>query len=175
MERIPESQATRTRTFEIRFDQALQKFRFGDFGWGEATEFPGPGHDGDLAIRERDLGDASHPHALVQFQVLDRSSFQIVDGQVVPGSDRRPPDPEEAGWKDTARVKPHELLRVIMRFGPDGFLGDYVFHCHMLEHEDNDMMRQFTRGASERSPSRQVASAGPSPPGSGLPISPWLR
>ena len=41
-------------------------------------------------------------------------------------------------------MKPNELLRVIMRFGPDGFLGDYVVHCHMLEHEDNEMMRQFT-------------------------------
>jgi hypothetical protein len=45
-----------------------------------------------------------------------------------------------------------------MRFGPDGFLGDYVFHCHMLEHEDNDMMRQFTV-VPPKGPKPQVASA----------------
>ena len=144
VERIPESRAIRTRTFEIRFDEALQKFRFGDFGWGEATEFPALGTTEIWQFaNETSETHPIHVH-LVQFQVLDRSSFQVVDGRVVPGSDRLPPDPEEAGWKDTARVKPHELLRLIMRFGPDGYLGDYVLHCHMLEHEDNDMMRQFT-------------------------------
>jgi spore coat protein A, manganese oxidase len=144
VERIQESQATRTRTFEIRFDEVRQAFRFGDFGWGEATEFPALGTTEIWQFaNETSESHPIHVH-LVQFQVLDRSSFQVVDGQVVPGSDRRAPDPEEAGWKDTARVKPNELLRLIMRFGPDGYLGDYVLHCHMLEHEDNDMMRQFT-------------------------------
>ncbi|HYJ33662.1 MAG TPA: multicopper oxidase domain-containing protein, partial [Candidatus Binatia bacterium] len=163
MERIPESQATRTRTFELRFDQSLQKFRFGDFGWDEVTEFPVLGTTEIWQFaNETSETHPIHLH-LVQFQVLDRSSFQVVDGKVVPGSDRRPPNPEEAGWKDTANVKPHELLRVIMRFGPDGYLGDFVFHCHMLEHEDNDMMRQFTvvppRGGK---PSVATAKAEPS-------------
>jgi spore coat protein A len=158
VERIPESQATRTRTFELRFDPRLQEFRFGDFGWGEATEFP------VLGATEiwRFANETSETHPihmhLVQFQILDRSSFQVVDGKVVPGSDRRPPNPEEAGWKDTAKVEPNELLRVIMRFGPDGFLGDYVFHCHMLEHEDNEMMRQFTV-VPPKGPKPAVASA----------------
>jgi spore coat protein A len=144
VERIPESQATRTRTFELRFDQNLQKFRLGDFGWDEKTEFPTLGSTEIWEFaNETPESHPMHMH-LVMFQILDRSSFQVVDGKVVPGTDRRPPDPDEAGWKDTAIVKSHELLRVIMRFGPDGFLGDYVFHCHMLEHEDNDMMRQFT-------------------------------
>lgn len=142
--RIPEGQATRTRTFELRFDQSLQKFRFGDFGWDEVTEFPVQGST-EIWQFANETAETHPIHLhLVDFQVLDRSSFQVVDGKVVPGSDRRVPDPDEAGWKDTANVKPHELLRVIMRFGPDGFLGDFVFHCHMLEHEDNDMMRQFT-------------------------------
>jgi spore coat protein A len=141
--RIPESQASRTRTFELRFDQKLQQFRFGDFGWEDVTEFPVLGATEIWQFaNETSETHPIHMH-LIQFQVLDRSSFQIVDGKVVPGPDRRPPDPEEAGWKDTAKVKPNELLRVIMRFGPDGYLGDYVYHCHMLEHEDNEMMRQF--------------------------------
>jgi spore coat protein A len=158
VERIPESQATRTRTFELRFDPRLQEFRFGDFGWGEATEFPVLGATEIWQFaNETSETHPIHMH-LVQFQVLDRSSFQVVDGRVVPGSDRRPPNPEEAGWKDTAKVKPNELLRVIMRFGPDGFLGDYVVHCHMLEHEDNEMMRQFTV-VPPRGPKPAVASA----------------
>ena len=158
VDRIPESQATRTRTFELRFDQSLQQFRIGDAGWGEATEFPALGATEIWQF----ANETSEPHLmhmhLVQFQILDRSSFQVVSGKVVPGSDRRPPDPEEAGWKDTAKVKPNELLRVIMRFGPDGFLGDYVFHCHMLEHEDNEMMRQFTV-VPPRGPKPAVATA----------------
>jgi spore coat protein A len=144
VERIPESQASTTRTFELRFDPILQEFRFGNLGWSDAPEFPVLGTT-EIWQFANETAETHPVHMhLVQFQVLDRSSFQVVDGKVVPGSDRRPPDPEEAGWKDTAKVKPNELLRVIMRFGPDGFLGDYVFHCHMLEHEDNEMMRRFT-------------------------------
>ena len=158
VERMPESQATRTRTFEIRFDQSLNKFRFGDFGWGEMTEFPTLGSTEIWQFaNETSEAHPIHMH-LVQYQILDRSSFEVVDGKVVPGADRRPPSPEEAGWKDTAIVKPHELLRVIMRFGPDGYLGDFVFHCHMLEHEDNDMMRQFTV-VPPKGPKPSVASA----------------
>jgi spore coat protein A len=163
VERIPESQATRTRTFELRFDRTLQKFRLGDFGWGEKTEFPvlGSTEIWEFA-NETPEAHPMHMH-LEMFQILDRSSFQVVDGKVVPGSDRRPPKPEEAGWKDTAIVGPHELLRVIVRFGPDGYLGDFVFHCHMLEHEDNDMMRQFTViPPSGRKPGVARAQAEPS-------------
>jgi len=158
VERIPERQASRTRTFELRFDQKLQEFRFGDFGWEDVTEFPVLGATEIWQFaNETSETHPIHMH-LIQFQVLDRSSFQVVDGKVVPGSDRRPPDPEEAGWKDTAKVKPNELLRVIMRFGPDGYLGDYVYHCHMLEHEDNEMMRQF-RVVPPKGPKPTVASA----------------
>ncbi len=162
VERIPESQANRTRTFELRFDQTLQQFRIGNFGWGEATEFPALGSTEIWQFaNETPEPHLMHMH-LVQFQVLDRSSFQVVDGKVIPGSDRRPPKPEEAGWKDTAIVRPHELLRIIMRFGPDGFLGDYVFHCHMLEHEDNEMMRQFTV-VPPKGPKPVVATASAEP------------
>jgi len=158
VERIPESRATRTRMFELRFDRQLQQFRFGDFGWEDLTEFPTLGSTEIWQFaNETTETHPVHMH-LIQFQVLDRSSFEIVDGEVVPGTDRRPPDPEEAGWKDTARVKPRELLRVIMRFGPDGYLGDYVYHCHMLEHEDNEMMRQF-RVVPPKGPKPTVATA----------------
>jgi spore coat protein A len=38
-------------------------------------------------------------------------------------------------------VKPGEVLSILVRF--EGFAGRYVYHCHMLEHEDNDMMRPY--------------------------------
>ena len=39
------------------------------------------------------------------------------------------------------RVDPMTVTRIIVRF--EGFPGRYVWHCHMLEHEDNEMMRPF--------------------------------
>ena len=46
---------------------------------------------------------------------------------------------EESGWKDTAMVGPNEILRVIARF--DDYTGLYAYHCHILEHEDHEMMQ----------------------------------
>jgi spore coat protein A, manganese oxidase len=46
-------------------------------------------------------------------------------------------DPE-SGWKDTIRCANGEVTRIFMRF--DGYTGEYVYHCHILEHEDMGMM-----------------------------------
>jgi spore coat protein A len=81
-----------------------------------------------------------HMH-LVAFQVLDRQPFQLVDGQIVATGPAVPADPTEMGFKDTAPVGPDEMLRVIARF--EDYMGHYPYHCHVLEHEDNEMMRQF--------------------------------
>ena len=74
-----------------------------------------------------------HLH-LVQFQVLDRK-LKAPDGSYT----YTPVDPNELGWKDTVRCPPAEITRIIMRF--TGHTGRFVWHCHMLEHEDHDMMR----------------------------------
>ena len=50
-------------------------------------------------------------------------------------------EPNELGWKDTVRVDPITVTRIIVRFS--GYTGRYVWHCHMLEHEDNEMMRPY--------------------------------
>ena len=64
----------------------------------------------------------------------------------------RPPAPFEAGWKDTVLVNPGEIVRLIVPFGAqaaenlpfgNSFTGPYVWHCHMLGHEDNEMMLPF--------------------------------
>lgn len=57
-----------------------------------------------------------------------------------------PPAPAESGWKDTARSDPREVLRFIARFTLPADTerpARYVYHCHILEHEDNEMMRPF--------------------------------
>lgn len=84
-----------------------------------------------------------HLH-LVQFQILERQGFDSVafsQGRLqLVGAPRRPA-PNESGWKDTAVVNPRDVLTILVRF--EGYTGRYVYHCHMLEHEDNDMMRPY--------------------------------
>jgi spore coat protein A len=52
-----------------------------------------------------------------------------------------PPMPGESGWKDTVQAHPKMVTRIIVPF--EGFAGRYVWHCHILEHEDNEMMRPY--------------------------------
>jgi spore coat protein A len=82
-----------------------------------------------------------HIH-LVEFQVLDRRLFDaqeyLASGKVVYTGDPVPPGPGETGWKDTVRVMPQMITRIVMRFAP--YAGYYVYHCHILEHEDLGMM-----------------------------------
>jgi spore coat protein A, manganese oxidase len=91
--------------------------------------------------------DDAHPiHLhLVKFQILDRRAFDIstywMKGELKYRGPAMPPEPGEAGWKDTVRADPAMVTRIIIRF--EGFTGRYVWHCHILEHEDNEMMRPF--------------------------------
>jgi spore coat protein A len=81
-----------------------------------------------------------HMH-LVMFQILDRTPIAMVGDSAVAIGPPVPPDPWEGGWKDTAPVHPDQAMRVIARF--DDYTGKYPYHCHILEHEENEMMRQF--------------------------------
>jgi len=97
--------------------------------------------------------DDSHPiHLhLVRFQILDRRRFEPyfyqTRGQILYTGAATPPAPEEAGWKDTVRADPKMVTRIIVRF--EGYAGRYVWHCHVLEHEDNEMMRPYEVIAKE--------------------------
>jgi spore coat protein A, manganese oxidase len=64
------------------------------------------------------------------------------------------PLPSEAGWKDTVQAHPGVVTRIIAPFGPLAgtgvpfgdrvtYTGEYVWHCHMLDHEDNEMMLPY--------------------------------
>ncbi|MGW8169483.1 MAG: multicopper oxidase family protein [Sulfurovaceae bacterium] len=70
----------------------------------------------------------AHPFHIhgVHFQVLDRN------GKI--------DFPTDKGWKDTVVVMPLETVRIIMHFTMPGF---FLYHCHILEHEDHAMMANF--------------------------------
>jgi spore coat protein A len=93
------------------------------------------------------LTDDSHPIHLhmVRFQLLDRRPFDLgvyqLTGKIVFTGPATPLPAGELGWKDTVRVDPLTITRIIVKF--EGFAGRYVWHCHMLEHEDNEMMRPY--------------------------------
>src|SRR4030095_12719286 len=58
----------------------------------------------------------------------------------------QPPDPTERGYKDTTKTNPGEFTIIRAKFDlPLGVTAPqtYVHHCHIVEHEDNDMMRPF--------------------------------
>jgi len=85
-----------------------------------------------------------HIH-LVQFQILDRTAFDKNEfsrsGHLILTGNSNQPDPNEMGWKDTVKIYPGTITRIIMKFLP--YAGFYIYHCHILEHEDMDMMRPF--------------------------------
>jgi FtsP/CotA-like multicopper oxidase with cupredoxin domain len=143
----------------------------------EATEMPRVGSTEIWEIANT-TGDTHPIHLhLVQFRVLDRQKFNAEKyakvalagkGAPYPSVKRylsgkpRKPEPNEMGWKDTVKMHPEEVTRILVRFAPqdapatvkagenaypfdptlssEGHPG-YVWHCHILEHEENDMMR----------------------------------
>ena len=69
------------------------------------------------------------------------------------------PDANEAGWKDTVRMNPGEVTTIIAKFD---LPGKYVWHCHILEHEEHDMMHLltwWTRAAASSPPAAQLATS----------------
>jgi spore coat protein A, manganese oxidase len=108
------------------------------------------------------LSADTHPvhFHLVNVQVLGRRRFRAGRFNGISPhflGPMRSPDANELGWKETVRMNPGEMTQVIMRFDlpapPPGVtipsspsyagmnVHEYVWHCHMLEHEEHDMMR----------------------------------
>jgi spore coat protein A, manganese oxidase len=85
-----------------------------------------------------------HMH-LVRFQILDRQNFDtndyFINKKLRFTGDRILPDPNEMGWKDIVQCPSGTVTRIIVQF--EGYPGKYLYHCHILEHEANDMMRPF--------------------------------
>jgi FtsP/CotA-like multicopper oxidase with cupredoxin domain len=106
-----------------------------------------------------------HVH-LDAFQVLDRhpaaveqrddgittvgTSATVRMGNVLGDGISHKLDDNERGLKDTVRVNPNEVVDIVVRF--EVFCGRYMYHCHILEHEDHDMMRPFVVMPAELMP-----------------------
>jgi spore coat protein A len=92
---------------------------------------------------------------LVNVQLIQRQPFTGDPGNWSYTGPPTPPDANELGWKDTVRMNPGEITTVIMKFdlpalptaamrnavSPRTGGKEYVWHCHILEHEEHDMMR----------------------------------
>jgi FtsP/CotA-like multicopper oxidase with cupredoxin domain len=107
-------------------------------------------------------GDAHpmHIHEVV-FEVVNREGLKLdpateepvqpfeLDGNITM------PEPWETGFKDTVIAYPGEVTRVRMQFNG---AGQFVWHCHIVEHEDNEMMRPFRIGPQQ--PGQPMPHAG---------------
>lgn len=93
------------------------------------------------------LTEDTHPMHLhlVRFQILDRRPFDkteyLLNKELRFTAEAASPMPNELGWKDIVQCPPGVITRIIIKF--EGFAGKYLYHCHILEHEANDMMRPF--------------------------------
>ena len=90
-----------------------------------------------------------HIHEVV-FEVVNRQAIEVDESaetvHVAPGSVPRPPEPWETGFKDTVTAYPGEVTRVRAQFNTPG---QFVWHCHIVSHEDNEMMRPFRIGPEQ--------------------------
>jgi FtsP/CotA-like multicopper oxidase with cupredoxin domain len=92
----------------------------------------------------------AHPMHIheVAFEVVNRQGLVLdSEGEVVEpiqlNGDSMPPEPWETGFKDTVIAYPGQVTRVRARFETPG---QFVWHCHIVEHEDNEMMRPYRIG-----------------------------
>jgi spore coat protein A len=153
--KIPEASAVRTRTLSL--DQHMEpngnrmQMFLNRTPWS-APVTETPRLDSVEIWSLVNLTDDIHPiHLhLVRFQILDRRYFDV--GEYTRSATLRcfgpvlPPSAHEAGWKDTVQAHAGMVTRIIVRF--EGFVGRYVWHCHILEHAANQMMRPFEIVAS---------------------------
>lgn len=102
-----------------------------------------------------------HLH-LVNFQIVNRQKFNA--HRYVPGNpislqllgQAKFPTADESGWKDTAVMYPGEVTRIRAKFDTEGL---YLWHCHILSHEDHEMMRPFYVGTMPSTLTEQNNSA----------------
>jgi len=85
-----------------------------------------------------------HLH-LNRFQILGRIHYDTDNRTMI---DTAKPLRNEIGWKDVVRVDPHSLTKIFVQFvlrkeDEDAGFGQFVYHCHILEHEDMSMMRRL--------------------------------
>ncbi len=148
--RRPESEATNTRLLTLdeyqgKADESLLLLLNGSYWHDPITEKPALGSTEIWSFLNPT--DDTHPIHLhtVRFQILDRQRYEpltyAAKKELQFMGERIPPSPGEQGWKDVVRANPKMVTRIIVKF--DSYPGRYVWHCHTLEHEDNEMMRPY--------------------------------
>ncbi len=141
--RIKESEADRSRNFVLQTAMGGRMTINGDridmhridehvrLGSTEIWEIENRDSGRGRMGRGQGMGMMNQPHSFhihaVQFLILD------ING--------RPPPENLSGWKDTVLLWPGDKTRFITRF--QSYPGVFMYHCHLLEHEDNGMMGQF--------------------------------
>ncbi len=153
-EQLLESAAVEEREFRLAKVQGDPctgfKWLINGMGWHHISELPVLDTIEVWSfVNQSAISHPMHMH-LVMFQVLDRQDFTLVGNDVVPIGTPLPPRPGESGWKDTVDAPPFQITRVIARF--ERYPGLFSYHCHILEHEDHEMMRQFDAQPSVGTP-----------------------
>jgi FtsP/CotA-like multicopper oxidase with cupredoxin domain len=134
--RLDEGDAVRTRRFEL---SGSRRINGKEMDLGRIDERVTVGTTEVWEVHnESGTPHSFHPHD-VRFRILDYAG--------------EPPPPELAGWKDTVYVPPGERVRLVTRFEDYADPANpYMFHCHILRHEDQGMMGQFTVAEGGREP-----------------------
>lgn len=166
---LPPGVPVRQLTLNEAFDASGRLIQFLGTNARPDPALPGFGRAYDAAATETPTAGATevwqianltgdtHPihFHLVNVQVLARQPFDTKKYARTPTyiGPARGPSPSERGWKETVQMHPGEVTTVIMRFDlPQGLPfavpasprtggHEYVWHCHILEHEEHDMMR----------------------------------
>jgi FtsP/CotA-like multicopper oxidase with cupredoxin domain len=134
------------------------------------TENPGVGDVEEWEVYNT-TADAHPIHLhLVRFRIVNREDFELVEGglqtkqqvqhdgsqgvgfrvgvdDLALAGNPLPPPAHEAGWKDTAVMLPGQVTRIRAKFDRPG---RYAWHCHILSHEDHEMMRPYYVGPIPR-------------------------
>ena len=144
---IPELEAVRTRWFRLEQvsdtcagNKWLVRTLNGPLGtptgaqvWGDLSEF--------AQLGTTEIWEFENPSTMAHPMHIHLVSFQVLSRTQMNGT-ALPLEPHEINsWKDTVRVGPATRVRVIARF--EDYPGRFPYHCHLLDHEDHEMMRQF--------------------------------
>ncbi|HET7365507.1 MAG TPA: multicopper oxidase domain-containing protein [Burkholderiales bacterium] len=163
---VPVRQLTLNETFDdhgrlaqlLGTTTALVAGTFGRPYISTPTETPSPGAMEVWQIANTTADTHPIHFHLVNVQILSRQPFNgIRNGVPALTGQATPPAPFEQGWKETVRMNPGEVTTVMMQFNlpavpfnvpssPRTGGNEYVWHCHILEHEEHDMMRPLIVG-----------------------------
>jgi spore coat protein A len=94
----------------------------------------------EIFFRDEDedgIPDDTTGDGLISYGTGPEADYDLADIWI---GDAIPLRPEESGWQDTVHVDPSTMISIVTTFD---LPGEYVWHCHILSHEDNEMMRPF--------------------------------